>query len=302
MEENIAIPEEQEINSETSPQEVVDEVEDVATEGEIPEQSADVVEQEQVASLAEDQGEDQETSELRGLKRKMRFTGTVLRTSLAGALVDIGMDVPGVVHISQLQEEPVNRVEDVVKPGQEVTVWVRRVIPNKERIELTMIEPLALDWRDIEKDMVIKGKVTRLEKFGVFVDIGAERPGLVHISEITHGYIKSPDEVVREGEEVEVKVLSVNRRRKQIKLSMKALEEIPMAKPKKDQPKPAEVVEEPEEEPVPTAMEIAMREAMERSKESTGATASDTRKAKTKSKEHEDLLSRTLDQRPPSSR
>lgn len=302
MEENIAIPEEQEINSETSPQEVVDEVEDVATEGEIPEQSADVVEQEQVASLAEDQGEDQETSELRGLKRKMRFTGTVLRTSLAGALVDIGMDVPGVVHISQLQEEPVNRVEDVVKPGQEVTVWVRRVIPNKERIELTMIEPLALDWRDIEKDMVIKGKVTRLEKFGVFVDIGAERPGLVHISEITHGYIKSPDEVVREGEEVEVKVLSVNRRRKQIKLSMKALEEIPMAKPKKDQPKPAEVVEEPEEEPVPTAMEIAMREAMERSKESTGATASDTRKVKTKSKEHEDLLSRTLDQRPPSSR
>ncbi|MCK7506382.1 MAG: S1 RNA-binding domain-containing protein [Desulfobacterales bacterium] len=69
--------------------------------------------------------------------------------------------VPGVVHISQLSKDAVNKVEDVVKEGQTVEVWVRRV--KKDRIELTMIEPLALEWKEIEPDMVVKGKVVRLE-------------------------------------------------------------------------------------------------------------------------------------------
>jgi len=236
--------------------------------------------------------------DLRSLERKMQLTGTVVSTSLAGALVDIDMEVPGVIHISQLQEEPVNRVEDVVQPGQEVVVWVRRVVPSKKRVELTMIEPLALEWREINQDMVFNGKVTRLEKFGVFVDIGAERPGLVHISEITHGYIKSPDEVIHEGEEVEVKVLSVNRRRKQIKLSMKALEEAPGEKPKPAAKKKAKKVEaEPEEEPVPTAMEMALREAMERNKDQSAEPVQEKKKVKVQEDEVEDMLSRTLENR-----
>jgi len=249
-------------------------------------------------NIAQTGQEEVEIKDLRDLKRKMYFNGTVIRTSLAGALVDIGLDVPGVVHISQLRKEPVNRVEDVVQPGQTVDVWVRRVVPSKQRIELTMIEPLALEWREIEPDMVVKGKVTRLENFGAFVDIGAERPGLVHISEITHGYIKSPDEVVHEGEEIEVKVLSVNRRRKQIKLSMKALEVIPEAKPKKEKKskKVAKVEEEPEEEQVPTAMEIALREAMERSNE-TQEDADKKPDTHAQEKEYNEILERTLDQR-----
>jgi len=174
------------------------------------------------------------------IKRKMHFTGTVVKTTLAGAVVDIGIGIPGVVHISQIREEPVNRVEDVVQVGQTVDVWVRRVFPKKDRIELTMVKPLELEWRDIDKDLVVKGKVVRLEKFGAFVEIGAERPGLVHISEMAHDYVKTPSEVVKEGDEVEVKVLSVNRRKKQIKLSMKALEE-----------KPVKVAKEALKEPAP---------------------------------------------------
>ncbi len=85
------------------------------------------------------------------LKRKMKFTGTVLKTTLAGAVVDIGLPVPGVIHISQLQEQATNRVEDVVHPGQSVEVWIRRVDPKKNRIELTMIKPLDLEWREIER-------------------------------------------------------------------------------------------------------------------------------------------------------
>lgn len=235
------------------------------------------------------------------IKRKMHFTGTVVKTTLAGAVVDIGIGIPGVVHISQIREEPVNRVEDVLQIGQSVDVWVRRVFPKKDRIELTMIKPLDLEWRDIDKDLVVKGKVVRLEKFGAFVDIGAERPGLVHISEMAHDYVKTPGEIVKEGDEVEVKVLSVNRRKKQIKLSMKALEEKPVkvareALKEPHSPKPAQPAEEVEkEEPIPTAMEMAMREAMERSKVTPReVSGKDKRKTGGTSEEMEDILNRTL--------
>ena len=244
--------------------------------------------------------ENAEITELTDVKRKMQFTGTVIKTTLAGALVDIGLEMPGVVHISQLQKEPVNRVEDVVQAGQSVMVWVRRIEPKRDRLELTMIEPLALDWREIEKGMALKGTITRIEKFGVFVEIGAERPGLVHISEITHEYIQDPKQEVKVGDEVEVKVLEVNRRKKQIKLSMKALEEKPVIieKPiakKKRKTTPKIDPEEPEE-PDQTAMELALREAMERSK---SQVIEDEAEAKDKSSssdpELDSILSRTLE-------
>jgi small subunit ribosomal protein S1 len=238
-------------------------------------------------------------SNIEDIQRKARFTGKVVKTTLAGAIVDIGLGVPGVIHISQLTKDSVNRVEDVVQVGQEVDVWVRRVQPQKGRIELTMIKPLDLEWREIKKDMVLKGKVVRLEKFGVFVDIGAERPGLVHVSELTHDYIHSPSEVVKEGDEVEVMVLGVNRQKKQIKLSMKALEEKPVKEVKVIQEKTKESAqpEKEKDEPVPTAMEMALREAMERVKttEKTPET-----KEKRKAAGHDELekiLSRTLKQK-----
>ena len=92
-----------------------------------------------------------------------------------------------------------------------------------------MNKPLALEWREIKKDMVVKGVVTKLEKFGAFVEIGAERPGLVHISEMAHSYVRQPSDILKEGDEVQAKVLEVNKRKKQIKLSMKALQPEPEA-------------------------------------------------------------------------
>jgi small subunit ribosomal protein S1 len=237
------------------------------------------------------------------LERKMHFTGKVVKTTLAGAIVDIGMEVPGVVHISQLQTEPVKRLEDIVQVGQTVDVWIRRVYPKKKRIDLTMIKPLALEWYEIKKDMVVEGKVVRLEKFGVFVDIGAERPGLVHVSELTHGFIRTPQEVVKEGDEVEVKVLEVNPKKKQVRLSMKALEMKPEkpAKPKKGPTK--EKIAQPEEaekeEPTPTTMEAAMREAMERAQTDEGETEREKTKRRSQgsAEELDDILSRTLKNR-----
>ncbi|MFN2128760.1 MAG: S1 RNA-binding domain-containing protein [Anaerolineales bacterium] len=242
-----------------------------------------------------------EIRDLSDVKRKMQFNGKVLKTSLAGALVDIGLDVPGVVHISQLSEEPVNRVEDVIQAGQTVTVWVKRTVPKKNRLELTMVKPLDLEWREIKKDMVIKGKIVRLEKFGAFVEIGAERPGLIHISEITHDYISKPSDVLKEGEEVEVQVLSVNRQKKQIKLSMKALEIPPAVEQEYDvvnNKKTDKEIDAQSDAQVPTAMEIALKEAMERKQETSEENAGNKKKTNVQSDEKlEQIFERTLQNR-----
>jgi small subunit ribosomal protein S1 len=242
------------------------------------------------------------------LQPKARLSGKVIKTTIAGAIVDIGQKVPGVIHISQLQKDPVNRVEDIVKVGQDVVVWVRRV--HDDRIELTMVEPLSLEWRELKPDMVVKGKVSRLEVYGAFVEIGAERPGLVHVSEISHDYVKNPAEVLKEGDEVEAKILDVDRRKKQIRLSIKSvlpepevvIEEVKKAEPRKDrgakkEKKQEEFVEDSEiHEPELTAFQIAFQKAQVRADDR----RSSTKGKKTKrdiQEEQEEIFNRTLENR-----
>jgi small subunit ribosomal protein S1 len=243
------------------------------------------------------------------LEPKTKLSGKILKTTLAGALVDIGQSVPGVIHISQLQQDAVNKVEDVVKEGQTVEVWVRRV--KKDRIELTMIEPLGFEWKEIVPDMIVKGKVVRIETYGAFVDFGAERPGLIHVSELTRGYVKTASEVVREGEEIEAKVLDVDRRKRQIRLSMKALqpEVVEEAKPEREDRKRSssgdkrrgkkqeenfQMEVEAPTEPQFTAMQIAWQEALDRSK---GRGKVRPKSYKSASEEQEKMFNRTLEKR-----
>jgi small subunit ribosomal protein S1 len=185
------------------------------------------------------------------LKPKMELRGKVKKIELYGAFVDIGVGHDGLLHISQLSAERVKNVNDVVKEGDEVAVWVRNVDQATGRIDLTMIRPLDVSWNELQVGQVLTGKVVRVEKFGAFIDVGAERPGMVHVSELASGYVSSPTEVVKVGDEVQVKVIKVNSKKKQIDLSIKALEE----------PVPA-ISNEPEEK-VPTAMELALRRAMQ---------------------------------------
>jgi len=252
--------------------------------------------------------EARKTAQVGALEPKTKLTGKVVKTTLAGVLVDIGQELPGVIHISQLQKDQVNKAEDVVQIGQSVEVWVRRI--KKDRIELTMVEPLEMEWNEIKPEAVVKGKVVRLETYGAFVDFGAERPGLVHVSELSHGYIKNPSEIVKEGDEVEAVVLDVNRRKKQIRLSMKALEpEVEELKPAKKDSKKGRgkrgskkdavnlnTQDEPKE-PEMTGMQIAWQEALDR------ANARDkdhkSKPVKAGSDEQEEILNRTLKKRLP---
>ena len=220
---------------------------------------------------------------LEDLKQKMKLTGTVKKVELFGAFIDVGVGRDGLVHISAMSAKPITRVEDVVKEGDTVAVWVRRVDPQAGRIDLTMIEPLGLDWDEIKSGQVYKGKVVKIERFGAFVDIGAERPGLIHISELASYRVEEVTEIVKNGQEVEVKVIGVDPRKRQIKLSIKALEA-------------EDVIEEDTGETPLTAMQIALQRAMgdPGPTEPRDANRRSKNRDRQKRDQQEDILSRTL--------
>ena len=220
---------------------------------------------------------------LADLKEGQKLEGVVSKVELFGAFVDIGAEQQGLIHISKLRHGKVNRVEDEVHEGDRVDVWVEKVDQAAGRLELTMIQPVSVQWKDLKPGATFKGKVVRIEKFGAFVDIGAARPGLVHVSEMRDEFVPDPNQLVSVGDEVDVSVLDIDTKKKQIRLSMK--------------PQSIEVMledDEPEQE-IPTAMEVALREAMEGKEQGVdkGGAESGGRKAKQRA-QMEDILSRTL--------
>jgi len=221
---------------------------------------------------------------LEELKPKMRLTGTVKKIELFGAFIDVGVGRDGLVHISALKPERVNNVSDVVKEGDPVTVWVRKVDSASGRLDLTMIEPLGVEWNELRPGQVYTGKVTKTEKFGAFVDIGAERPGLVHISEMATYRVDEVTEVAKVGHEVRVQVLGVDARKKQIKLSIKAAEL-------------SEAASDPDEVEAVDENLTAMQAAFKRAQAAANRAAREARRpAKTQAERQmqEDILSRTL--------
>jgi small subunit ribosomal protein S1 len=154
--------------------------------------------------------------------------GTVQRITDFGAFVDIG-GVDGLVHISQLSHEHVEKPSDVVTEGQKVQVKVLSVDRDNERISLSIKETLPGPWSDISgkapKGSVLDGVVKRLVSYGAFVEVLPGVEGLVHISQISHKHIGTPHEVLQENQNVKVKVLDVNENEQRLSLSIKALEE-----------------------------------------------------------------------------
>ncbi|MED4934959.1 30S ribosomal protein S1 [Heyndrickxia coagulans] len=154
--------------------------------------------------------------------------GTVQRLTNFGAFVDIG-GIDGLVHISQLAHERVETPSDVVKEGEKVKVKVLSVDRDNGRISLSIKDTLPGPWEGIEqkaqKGTVLTGTVKRLVSFGAFVEVFPGVEGLVHISQISHKHVSTPHEVLREGQEVQVKVLDVNEQAHRLSLSMKELEQ-----------------------------------------------------------------------------
>jgi small subunit ribosomal protein S1 len=152
--------------------------------------------------------------------------GTVQRITDFGAFVDIG-GIDGLVHISQLSYQHIDKPSDVVREGQKVKVKVLNVDRDNERISLSIKETQPGPWSDIAekapKGSTLTGTVKRLVSYGAFVEVFPGVEGLVHISQIAHKHIGTPHEVLKEGQEVQVKVLDANEQEQRISLSIKDL-------------------------------------------------------------------------------
>lgn len=174
--------------------------------------------------------------------------GIVTNLTEFGAFVELEPGIEGLIHVGDISWARIKRPRDVLKRGQEVSVMVLEVEPEKKRISLGC-KQLNDPWHDIEKRYVpgqdIPVKVVRLADFGAFVEVEEGVEALIHISQLSHRRVEKPGEILHEGQEVTTRVLEVNPGQRRMRLSLSALEELP--------PEPEPVVQEkqPEEKEKP---------------------------------------------------
>jgi small subunit ribosomal protein S1 len=183
---------------------------------------------------------------LENLQKGERRKGTVSSIVNFGAFVDLG-GVDGLVHVSELSWKHVDHPSEVVAVGQEVEVEVLDVDLERERVSLSLKATQEDPWKEFERRYkageVIPGQVTKLVPFGAFVRVAQGIEGLVHISELSHEHIDTPESVLSVGDEVQVKVVDVDVSRRRVSLSMRQVTPAP-SKP------PTEIEVEPEPERV----------------------------------------------------
>jgi len=192
--------------------------------------------------------------------------GVVKRVTEFGAFVDIGVGRDGLVHVSEMAPYRVAKATDIVKEGDRVQVWIKELDREKNRISLTMIAPGVQTLRDLEEGAIVRGRVTRLERYGAFVDIGVGRDGMLHVREMARGYVEKPEDIVKVGDEIQVQIIGIDRRRGRIDLSMKEL--LPPEPPKAVEEKPQQAAEpeelslaQTEEEDFISPFELAFQQA-----------------------------------------
>ena len=150
-----------------------------------------------------------------------------------GAFVDIG-GIDGLVHISQLSWDRVNHPSEILKEGQAIKVRIEKVDRESGKIGLSYRDVGANPWDDVESKYPVgqrvMGKVSKIMDFGAFVKLEPGIEGLVHISELAHDRVHRTSDIVSEGQEMEVKVLSLDPEQQRISLSLRALMEPPRKK------------------------------------------------------------------------
>lgn len=236
------------------------------------------------APVAEEASGEEDASQAAGRKVRvlsvgMQVEGTVKRIADFGAFVDIGVGRDGLIHVSELSVRRVGKVTDVLSEGQPITAWIKKLDRERNRISLTLVDPNTKTIRDLEQGEIVHGTVTRIMPYGAFVDIGIGRDALLHVREMSEGYVAKPEDVVKVGETLEARIIELSRRRGRVDLSLKGLRAEP--EPPAPAPAPAQQpaqssrAQEPEREPEPEAqddyaeietlspMEAAFKRAME---------------------------------------
>ena len=155
-----------------------------------------------------------------------KYQGTVKSLTSYGAFVDIG-GVDGMVHVSELSWTRIKTPADVVKVGDQIEVHVIGFDPEKKKISLgyktAENNPWNLFMNQFKVGDVVKAKVVKLMTFGAFAEIIPGVDGLIHISQIADRRIGKPEDVLSEGQEVDVKIIDIDAENKRISLSIRAL-------------------------------------------------------------------------------
>jgi small subunit ribosomal protein S1 len=150
--------------------------------------------------------------------------GSVTNLTSFGAFVDLG-GVEGLIHVSEMSWDRVRHPSDVLRAGQEVQVYVLGVNPEEGRIALSLKRLRPNPWSDVESryyvGQFVDGEVTNVVSFGAFVRLEEGLEGLIHISELAEGSFLHPRNVVREGDMVRVRVLSVDGANQRLGLSLR---------------------------------------------------------------------------------
>ncbi|HRU50987.1 MAG TPA: 30S ribosomal protein S1 [Planctomycetota bacterium] len=152
--------------------------------------------------------------------------GKVRNMTSYGAFIELEEGIDGLLHISDMSwTKKIGHPSEMLKKNDVVEAKVMEVDPNQKRIGLSMKQLMEDPWEKVipERylvDDVVSGKVTKLTKFGVFVELEDSLEGLLHISELTDRKVKNPDEVVAVGDTVEVKILRVDQKERKIGLSL----------------------------------------------------------------------------------
>ena len=164
--------------------------------------------------------------------------GVVRNLQPFGAFVDLG-GVDGLIHISQVSWDRVDHSREVFEVGQKVQVRVEKIDRDSGRVGLAYRDLIDNPWDNVgtkypEKAQVT-GTVSKLADFGAFVKLEPGVEGLVHVSELSHKRIWRPSDILKEGQQVEAMVLSVDPGAQRIGLSLKALEAKPAEVGKREQ-------------------------------------------------------------------
>lgn len=151
--------------------------------------------------------------------------GIVRRLTNFGAFVDIG-GVDGLLHVSEMAWYRVNHPSDLLKEGDEIEVYILSVDPENEKISLGLKQlcpnPWSLAAEKYPEDSIIDAKVMRTTNFGAFLEVEPGVEGLVHISQMANYRVGKAEDIVKPGDIVKVKVLSVDPEAKRMSLSIKA--------------------------------------------------------------------------------
>lgn len=152
--------------------------------------------------------------------------GVVQNVTSFGVFVDLG-GIDGLLHVSEVSWGKVGKLEELFEKGQEIETKVIAWNPDKGEISLSLKRLTPDPWESVEEKIavgeIIKGRVVSLKDFGVFVEIEEGLEGLIHISDLSWGYVKHPREVVKVGDVVEARVLEIDKKKKRISLGLKQI-------------------------------------------------------------------------------